>query len=226
MAVALLLFGIALVGFGAVVLLRYSDRPGGSLKLLGMEMSSTGAGLPLVGLGVACVLLAVLDGPEREEDGSRSGVDTAAVAPPDSSTRSTPPGPAGGFEACLAEVAPLPAERVARVEAGMSDVEVIGPHQPLEAPFAVVLTENGAPVGAVRLRLYRANASTSDLYRVEAIVDARCQPVTELRNASRGGDPRALTSWDTLWMRLGATAYRMRVGGEGSITVGSFQRAS
>ena len=226
MAIALLAFGFALVAFGAVVLLRYSDRPGGSLKLLGMEMSSTGAGLPLVGLGVACVLLAFMNG----RDGAAAG---PAAAPDTVATRSPPPASgapgaeAGSFDACFAELdAEIPADRTVRVEAGMREVEVIGPHQPLDTPFAVILTEGGAPVGAVRLRLYRGSSAGSDLYRVEAAVDARCQPVTELRNASRGGDPRALTNWDTLWMRLGGNAYEMRIGGEGNVTIGYFRRAS
>src|SRR5206468_4767386 len=45
--------GLALVAFGALILLRFPDRPGGRLRLAGMEVSSVGAGLPLVALGVA-----------------------------------------------------------------------------------------------------------------------------------------------------------------------------
>ena len=43
---ALLVLGLALVAFGALVLLRFPDRPGGEVRLMGLRVSSIGAGLP------------------------------------------------------------------------------------------------------------------------------------------------------------------------------------
>ena len=40
MLIALALLGVVLIAFGAVVLLRYSDRPGGTLKWRGAEVTS------------------------------------------------------------------------------------------------------------------------------------------------------------------------------------------
>ena len=54
--------GAALAVFGAVVLIRFPDRPGGRIAWRGLEISSTGAGLPIVVIGVGCLLLAALRG--------------------------------------------------------------------------------------------------------------------------------------------------------------------
>ena len=46
-----------------------------------------------------------------------------------------------------------------------------------------------------------------------------CPPTREIRNASRGGNPRELGNWDTLREKLDSAYYELRVGGEGSINV-------
>lgn len=219
--------GVALVVFGAFVLLRYSDRPGGTLKWLGLEVSSGGAGLPLIALGIGCLLFAALGGP----GGSTSGPSGASEA---ERAASTPEGSPGGETVGIAEAQPfadssdclralfgsVPSDRVGRVEAGTRDFDVIGPHQGLEPPFGIVLTDGGERIGAMRLRFYE-----SGLFKVESVVNAACQPVQELRNTSRGGDPRELQNWDTIRMRLGEHRYDLRIGGETSIRL-SFVRVA
>jgi hypothetical protein len=227
----LLALGLGLIAFGAIVLLRYSDRPGGTVKWLGLELSSAGAGLPLIALGIGCIVLVVLRGPAASADRTPRDAGASGAASGDSGQRAAAvPGDSAARAAssdCLeALFASLPRDRVATVEAGMRALQVIGPHQLLDSPFGVVLTENGERIGAIRLRLYRGTNASADLYKVEAIVDAACQPVQELRNASRGGNPRELVNWDTLRMRLGGHDYEMRIGGEGDIGVGHFHRAS
>ncbi|MGH8906108.1 MAG: PASTA domain-containing protein [Egibacteraceae bacterium] len=54
---ALLIVGVALGVFGALVLLKFPDRPGGTIRVHRMEVSSTGAGLPLIALGIAVMVL-------------------------------------------------------------------------------------------------------------------------------------------------------------------------
>jgi hypothetical protein len=208
----LLALGGALVVFGAVVLLRYSDRPGGTLKWQGVEVSSSGAGLPLIALGIACVVFAIVRRP-------------APAAPPTGPPGSPGDSTAGDSSDCL-KVRALPADRVDTVEAGMRDVELIGSHERLEPPFGVVLTDGGQPVGAIRLRRFAASGSAADLYKIEAVVDAACRPVGALRNTSRGGDPRALLNWDTVRLRFDGREYDLRIGGEGAIGVGRFARVS
>src|SRR4051794_8104467 len=74
MSLVLVAAGCALLLFGGVVLLRYSDRPGASIKWLGVEVSSAGAGLPLVALGVGCILFAVLRNSAPERSGTSAQV--------------------------------------------------------------------------------------------------------------------------------------------------------
>jgi hypothetical protein len=49
--------GVVLITLGGVVLLLFPDRPGGEVQLLGFQVSSVGAGLPLIALGVVLVAI-------------------------------------------------------------------------------------------------------------------------------------------------------------------------
>jgi hypothetical protein len=219
--ILLLALGGALLVFGAVVLIRYSDRPGGTVKWLGMELTSSGAGLPLIGLGIGCIVLAVVRWPAAAPPNPAGGPAPGASGPaPETLGAATP---AGDSSEC-ARVRALPADRVDTVEAGMRDVELLGAHERLEPPFGVVLTDGGRPVGALRLRRFASSGSPTVLFRIEAAVDAGCRPVRELRNTGRGGDPRELLNWDTVRLRLGGREYDLRVGGEGTVGVGQFGR--
>ena len=60
-AIIMMIVGIALVIFGAVVLLKFPNRPGGKIVLGGIETSSMGAGLPLIVLGVICIVISNTD---------------------------------------------------------------------------------------------------------------------------------------------------------------------
>jgi hypothetical protein len=207
--IPLVVLGVVLIAFGAVVLLRYADRPGGTIKWMGAEVTSKGAGLPLIALGVMMIGFAVvrfpLDGRVPEPNGN------SAAVPGDST--------------CMAEwLSEVQRDRVRSIEVGMRDVQIIGPHQQLDLPFVLLLTENGQRIGAIRLRLYRGTDYGSDLYKVEDAIDARCTKVEELQNPSRGGNPRELVNFDTLRVTLGGQPYEIRIGGEGSIGVGHFTR--
>jgi hypothetical protein len=54
----LLGIGMLLVAFGVLVLVKWPDRAGGAFRVLEMEISSTSAGLPLIVLGVATMVIA------------------------------------------------------------------------------------------------------------------------------------------------------------------------
>lgn len=231
MTILLIALGIGLVVFGGFVLLRHADRPGGTLKWLGMEISSTGAGLPLVALGVLSIVFAVLNAPEgassNDEQGRPSSDAVTATEPEGERSPGGDGSAAADLTGCFSEFfSSVPADRVARVELGMSDVPVIGPHQALDRPFGVVFTDGGEPIGAARMRLYPGPNYGSDLYKIDAIVDGSCQAVDELANASRGGNARELQNWDTARMRLGAHRYDMRIGGEGEIGILYFRRVA
>jgi hypothetical protein len=212
MFTTLLLLGIALLAFGALVLLKYSDRPGGTIKSFGVEVSSAGAGLPLIALGVGFIAFAAV----RFSPTSR-GTDVRGT--PAETTAKLQASDTSCVAALLSGVS---RDRVDTVEVGMQGVEVIGSHQTLNTPFVLLLTENGQRIGAMRIRLYQASNSSGDLYKIEQAIDAGCANVEQMRN-SRGGNPRDLMNWDTLRATLGAHQYDLRIGGEGNITV-SFTR--
>ena len=211
MMITLAVMGAALIVFGAIVLMKFSDRPGGSIKALGAEVSSAGAGLPLIALGVGCIGWAATHWPQSVPSRTTepAGVATSAAVVP-ATPRDT---------GCVAALLAPAAGRVDTVEAGMQSVEVVGAHERLDLPFAIVLTDNGKPVGVIRARLYRANNASADLYKIEDAVDARCATVTTMVNSSRGGNPKELINWDTLRITFGAHKYDIRVGGEGNISV-------
>jgi hypothetical protein len=207
----LIVVGVALIVFGAYVLLRHSDRPGGTLKWFGFELSSAGAGLPLVALGLGCILFAAVGRSGGSRDGAAERAADAPVAA--AGTQSAPNALAADSGACFAELfAALPADRVGSVEAGVRDFDLVGSHQPLEEPFGIRFTDGGTVVGAARMRWY-----PNGFFRIEALVDPACRPAEGLRNLSRGGDPRAPQNWDTVRMRLGDAEYTLRIGAETSI---------
>jgi hypothetical protein len=211
----LVALGIILIAFGAFVLLRHSDRPGGTIKWLGAEVTSTGAGLPLIALGVVFIGFAVVRFPLGGSPSEPSGV--AAV------TDRTQP--QRGDDACMtALLADVSKDRIRPIEVGMREVEVIRSDQQLNLPFVLLLTENGKRIGAIRMRRYPGTDYSSDLYKVEDAVDARCAKVDELENPGRGGNPRELQNFDALRITLAGQQYDLRIGGEGSIGIGYFRR--
>lgn len=53
----LVVVGIAVAVLGAFVLLRFPNRPGGRIAWQGLEVSSVGAGLPLIVVGIAAIAI-------------------------------------------------------------------------------------------------------------------------------------------------------------------------
>lgn len=65
--------GLVVAGFGGLVLLRFPDRPGGQVRLLGIEVSSVGAGLPLIVFGVAITVAVGVAKGQRSDQLQRVG---------------------------------------------------------------------------------------------------------------------------------------------------------
>ena len=53
----LVIVGVAIVVLGAFILLLFPDRPGGKIGWQGAEVSSIGAGLPLIVVGIAAIAI-------------------------------------------------------------------------------------------------------------------------------------------------------------------------
>ena len=96
----LVVVGIAVAVLGAFVLLRFPNRPGGRIAWQGREVSSVGAGLPLIVVGIAAIAIGGAGvGTGDSGDGDRTGAagggckqifdDVPNTAEPSSSSAST-----------------------------------------------------------------------------------------------------------------------------------------
>jgi hypothetical protein len=209
----LLIAGVALVVFGAFVLLRFPDRPGGAISWHGIEVSSVGGGLPLIVLGVVAIAIASFRGP-----GGPIGPDgpNGANGPGGDSQDSTTQEPSGGGSAACFDqyFVNVPNDRIATLEEGAQDVDVIGPSQPKEGTVGIRLDALGNPIGALRFEFF---PRSGDVFKIETVVDARCRETQDFLNTSRPSDPRTLQNFDTLRLQLGGSFYELRFGGGSTI---------
>ena len=213
MTVLLAGLGIALVALGALVLLRYPDRPGGDVRLLGLEVSSVGAGLPLVALGVLAIGIAVT----QEREPSARGVDGAALERPETAA------PAGGEQdgsdrVPLADESAIPrcvAEFFARSPAVPPArqrflprrdewIVVLKEDEPKAAEFGLVLRSRGQVIGAAKMRF----DADGEEFLVDGLVDNRCRRAAW----SSSGDPATpspsvVRIHDDLVLALGGATY-------------------
>lgn len=195
MTVILLLLGAALVGFGALVLLKFPDRPGGKLAWRGFEVNSAGAGLPLIVLGVVTTVIAgsvQLSGKQHESSA------VSGVAP---GTELVSPG--------------VSADRIVTLEDGTYNRDIVQVDQAKDRPIGIKFTQDGRPLGALTLQPFPQD----DLFKVRDVVDAQNHPVVEYSNASRGGAKNVLQNWDNLHIRFGKRLYLLQVGGFDTIRV-------
>jgi hypothetical protein len=202
----LVVVGIGLVTFGAVVLLLFPDRPGGRIAWHDLEVSSVGAGLPLIALGVAAIAFGGVEAGGDDETSARSEVEEAAT------------GPSGDGD-CLSQrfLADIDPDRKATFPAGTKDEILIGPEEDIRPPIGLRLTDEGRSVGGVRLSYEPEGAR----FRVHAVVDADCQPISPEAYASIAGDPDGQEStwsrYDDVCVDFGPHAYVLQLGADPDI---------
>jgi hypothetical protein len=213
--------GVALVLFGGWLLVKLPDRPGGKLALGKVEVSSAGAGLPLVVLGVVCVVLSA-SGDLRGMIGLTTDKPPTANPTP----AATPPGsptPTSASGDCLRQYAAgVPADSAASVEEGGVDIRLIAPAPAAGEAFVIKFTDERKPLGAIKLSLYENNGKY--LFKIASVVDAACQPASY--RVSGAGDQRNLHDWDTIKIDFGGVAYEARIGYKAGIELNYFRRAS
>jgi hypothetical protein len=203
--VVLVAVGVVLVALGAVVLLRFPDRPGGTVKLLGLEVNSVGAGLPLVALGLAAVA-AVVVGPlgdaastDADDDGGGGGSGGVAGPPP------------AGAPACLATwFDEAPAVTVARrraLPAERDDVDVLGADEAKAEEFGLVLTDRGDVVGALKMT-FDVDANQ---FGIDGAVDGDCAPTTWRADGRPGPDPDLVNTSEMLRLALAGRDYSIEL---------------
>ena len=199
---------VALLAVGVVLLWRHPTH-GGTIAWRGLEVSSAGAGLPVLAAGLVVLGGAVIvarDGPDP------------SPAPPSTATTGSSGGtfglpPAGCFEGYFAS---LPAERTATAEVGATGLVVVGRDQPKEPPVGLRVTDRGDVVGGMRFRF----VPTSDLFIIESVVDGSCAEIESFFNATRrGADKHTLKNFEHVFVDWRGATYDIGLGGTGVISV-------
>jgi hypothetical protein len=207
--VVLVAVGLAVAVFGALVLLRFPDRPGGKIAWQGFEVSSVGAGLPLIALAVGLPAFATVRG-----DGGEGESPPPAEASSPTTTTSTSGTAADGGDCTAAFLADIPAERKETLATGANDRDVISGTEELRGPIGLRLTERGTPVGAVRVE-FDPDGPT---FYVDKVVDASCTELTpEAWKSSAGdvdGDEMTWNQYEVVCLDLGPQTYVLETGGD------------
>lgn len=195
--------------FGAVVLLLFPDRPGGKIGWQGAEVSSVGAGLPLIVVGVVAVAIASV-GAVQGDDGDGGGATGTSISTGTTSTAAT--------GACPDQLlAGLPEQRIATVEVGAQDQVVVRPGESKTEPFGLRLTDGGQLVGAITLRYF----PNGGLFKIGGLVDPECHKVGEVSNLSLPAkDPFvSISNYSELRIDLPARSYVLTLNGGADISL-------
>jgi hypothetical protein len=203
--VPLIVLGGAVVALGALVLLVFPERPGGVIRFRDAEVSSRGAGLPLVAIGAAVSIAAAVVGPAAEADGDGSagsepsGVTGLAAAPQNSCTK-----------ALFARQPAVPGPRIRSVELDARDRRVMSPGERQETEFGLVFSDtlsSATPrvLGAMKL-FHRPGVG----FHVTELVDDRCHP-TPVSTAADPGVPAPAALGGYVWLvfDLGGQPYTL-----------------
>lgn len=203
----LLVIGVGVVALGAFVLLLFPDRPGGKIAWQGAEVSSIGAGLPLIVVGIAAIAISGSGAIGDDGGGLFGGSDggggdsrdqtTAALECPDDLSASVPP------------------ERVASVELGANAQIVAGLTASKTEPFGLRLTDGGETVGAITARFFPA----SGVFRIQSFVDADCDAMEVVSLVPGEGRLDAVPEHSDVRIDLMDRAYVLNFGGGKDIRV-------
>ena len=189
--------GVAVIVLGAVVLLLFPDRPGGRIAWQGAEVSSIGAGLPLIVVGIVAVALAssgaVGGGANAETHGAGDRPGSAESAGGDATTQS-----AGGTNSASGRCTPTSnGVRVVDVPQGADALIVAGANEPKSKPFTLHFTDGGKWIGDLTARLLPSQA-----FAVESFFDGNCnsdvvenaegQPIDAIPNSTNVRIPTLL----------------------------------
>jgi hypothetical protein len=199
----LLVLGVAVVVFGAVILLLFPDRPGGKIAWQGAEVSSIGAGLPLIVVGIVAVALAGTGVIGNDEDGgdatsgnAGNAGTPAAIKCPDDLGKS------------------LPAQRVATVESGANAQIIVRPSASKTRPFGLRLTDGGQTVGAASETFFPASGVFKG-----TIVDADCHAAKAQSLVPGEGRLEAVPNNADVRLDLMGQSYVLNFGGGSDIRI-------
>jgi len=178
--------------------------------------------LPGILTGVAAVIGAVAGLAAlflgNSDSGSRapvaSSTSAAQAAPSVSAPARSNNGPNAAGGGCFPRYFNgIPQDRIAQLEAGTANFDVIAASQPKAGTVGLRFTNNNRSIGAIRFDFLPTNL----IFKVESVVDARCKLIEDYSNITRGGDKNLLQNYDSLRLRLDGAAYDMNVDGAATI---------
>lgn len=202
--VVLAALGVALAALGALVLLRYPDRPGGNVRLLGLEVNSIGAGLPLIALGVLAVAVSVIQQSQQSDESTQSSDAGGRVDPLTASAGADAPG-------CMAEFfetrPKVPSDRRRFLPRRSEWITVLKSGDSKSAEFGLVLKDDGKSIGAIKMRYN----SDGDEFNVDGVIDSRCNSVGWMAERDPATpSPSTIAFYDHLILPLGRASYGIR----------------
>ena len=203
-----LIVGSLLVIFGLLVLLKFPDRPGGKVALGKFEVSSTGAGLPLVALGVVCLLV----GARGASDGFWPFTGGATPTPTASPSPTPSASPTPGMQVDCARVARGETDASAatgNVEVGAHELRV-RPRAGSSPAFLLKLSDDGRFAGLVALTVQ--SPESTPFFKVRAAFDRDCREADYENATLPGADPSVIQNWHTLRLRMNGAVYETRLG--------------
>ena len=166
--------------------------------MLGLEVSSVGAGLPLIALGVLVVALAVSQERGRDQPAAPQG---AAVRGQQRIIGAAP------TPACITEFfvrPPVVASHRRRVLlAEVEDVVVLKRAEPKREEFGLVLVEQSNVIGAVKM----SYDIDTQRFRIDGLIDARCRRADWTAPAMPGSNPSIVNNYTAPRLMLGDREY-------------------
>jgi hypothetical protein len=195
----LVIVGVAIVVLGAFILLLFPDRPGGKIAWQGAEVSSIGAGLPLIVVGIAAIAIAGGGAIRGARDG---GADLGGEGGTGGSAADTGIG---------LECPDLPQARVVDVPQGANALVVAGPAESKSEPFVLRFIDDNRTVGVLTARKL-----PSDVFQIQSFIDGDCQ-TSEIKGEPGAAALDAITNWRNVTIPdLMGRSYVLNLGYTGS----------
>jgi hypothetical protein len=201
----LVIVGVAIVVLGAFILLLFPDRPGGKVGWQGAEVSSLGAGLPLIVVGIAAIAIG--------GNGVIGGGDDGGTLDGEGGSGGSGAGTGIGLEC-----PDLPQARVVDVPQGAHELTVAGPVESKTEPFSLRFIDDNHTVGVLTARKL-----PSDVFQVQSFVDADC-PTSKIEGEPGAAALDAITNWRNVTIpELMGRSYVLNLGFTGTDILVNFE---
>jgi hypothetical protein len=103
-------------------------------------------------------------------------------------------------------------ERQRQLNEGLEDVDVLGPDEPKQSEFALVLAD-GDPLGAAKMSYDTA----TERFRFDAMIDRECRPMEWTAPGIPGVNPKRVANHNTLHLKAGSVVYLLELKAESEV---------